>query len=316
MKYHGSRRDRRNGAAAAVLAGAVTLFISSSVFAVRTEAVAGGRADAFQNEIAEEAPFSYPVNCPDITVAADGGPLEAEKFEPSEKREIKSVTRDGTEYYLLADALEISFGETAKEGDADGACFFVGEVAVGVDPSCFYAFSNGRYFAAEGNAVLCDGDFYVTAELLKTLIGVTVTEEGALDTADAAFPKDGSEYYDGDSVTWLSRIISAESRGESVMGKVAVGNVVLNRVRTPGYPNTIYGVIFDFEHGIQFTPAANGTVYNDPDGESVVAAKLCLEGVTVSEEILYFLNPSTADNHWVVNNRTYVTTIGSHEFYS
>lgn len=316
MKDHRSRRDRRSGAAAAVLAGAVALLISSSAFVVRTEAVAGSGAEICQNGIAEDAPFSYPVNCPDITVIADGGLLEAENHESSEKREIKSITRDGTEYYLLADALEISFGESAKEGEVGGVGFFVGDAAVGVDPSCFYAFSNGRYFAAEGNAVLCDGDSYVTAELLRTLIGVSVTEDGTLDIADAAFPKDGSEYYDGDSVTWLSRIISAESRGESVMGKVAVGNVVLNRVRTPGYPNTIYGVIFDFEHGIQFTPAANGTVYNDPDGESIVAAKLCLEGVTVSEEILYFLNPSTADNHWVVNNRTYVTTIGSHEFYS
>lgn len=316
MKDHRSRRNRRSGAAAAVLAGAVTLFVSSSVFAVRTEAVAGGSADIGQNEIAEDAPFSYPINCPDITLPTDDESFASENIGPSEKREIKSITRDGTEYYSLSDALKISFGETAGEIEAGGACFYVGDTTVGVDSSCFYAFSNGRCFSAEGNAVICDGNICVTAELLKTLIGVGVTAEGTADTADAALPKDGDEYYDEDSVIWLSRIISAESRGESVMGKVAVGNVVINRVRTPGYPNTIYGVIFDFEHGIQFTPAANGAVYNDPDEESIVAAKLCLEGVTVSEEILYFLNPSTADNHWVVNNRTYVTTIGSHEFYS
>lgn len=316
MRDHRSRNDRRSGAVAVALAGAVTLLISSSVFAIRTEAVAGGRAEICQNEIGEDVPFSYPVNCPDIMFPDDDGSLETENLEPSERREIKSITRDGTEYYLLSDALEISFGEAAGGVEDGGACFFVGDTAVGVDSSGFYAFSNGRYFAAEGNAVLCDGDFYVTSELLKALIGVGVTSEGMVDISDAALPICGDEYYDGDSVTWLSRIISAESRGESVMGKVAVGNVVLNRVRTPGYPNTIYGVIFDFEHGIQFTPAANGTVYNDPDEESIVAAKLCLEGVTVSEEILYFLNPSTADNHWVVNNRTYVTTIGSHEFYS
>ena len=61
-------------------------------------------------------------------------------------------------------------------------------------------------------------------------------------------------------------------------GQIAVGNVVLNRMRHKSYPNTIYGVIFDRKHGTQFSPVSYGTIYNPPASSSVIAAKMCLEG--------------------------------------
>ena len=99
-------------------------------------------------------------------------------------------------------------------------------------------------------------------------------------------------------------------------GQIAVGNVVLNRVRSEQFPNTIYEVIFDRAYGVQFTPTANGTIYCEPDEEAIIAAKLCLEGYTLSEGILYFLNPALSSNFWVPNNRDYVMTIAGHDFYS
>ncbi len=124
-----------------------------------------------------------------------------------------------------------------------------------------------------------------------------------------------SDNYNEDELYWLSRIISAESKGEPLEGKIAVGNVVLNRVRDPNFPNTIYGVIFDDRWGGQFEPVRNKTIYQNPTEESILAAKLCLDGVNVIGDSIYFLAPALAENFWIVKNREYITTIGCHDFY-
>ena len=136
--------------------------------------------------------------------------------------------------------------------------------------------------------------------------GVTLTPG---DGRPAAAPYTEEELY------WMSRIISAESQGEPLLGKLAVGTVVLNRVASDEFPNTIHDVIFDRKYAVQFAPVANGTVYNKPTEESVLAAKLVLEGARAAENSLYFLAPELTDNHWTMENRTYVTTIGCHWFY-
>ncbi len=121
--------------------------------------------------------------------------------------------------------------------------------------------------------------------------------------------------YTEEDLYWMSRIISAESRGEPLLGKLAVGTVVLNRVASGEFPDTVREVIFDRKWGVQFTPVANGTVYDEPTQESVLAAKLVLDGARVAGDSLYFIAPELTDNHWTMENRTYVTTIGCHWFY-
>ena len=123
------------------------------------------------------------------------------------------------------------------------------------------------------------------------------------------------EDYNHDDLYWLSRIISAESQGEPLEGKIAVGNVVLNRVKSPEFPDTIYEVIFDHRWGGQFEPVRNGTIYQTPTEESIYAAKLCLNGANVIGDSIYFLAPALAQNFWVVEHREYVATIGCHDFY-
>ena len=91
--------------------------------------------------------------------------------------------------------------------------------------------------------------------------------------------------------------------------------VVLNRVRSDEFPNTVREVIFDRKWGVQFTPVANGTVYDEPTQESLLAAKLVLDGARAAGNSLYFIAPELTDNHWTMENRTYVTTIGCHWFY-
>ena len=100
--------------------------------------------------------------------------------------------------------------------------------------------------------------------------------------------------------------VHAEAGGECFDGKIAVGNVVLNRVASPQYPNTIYGVIFDRKHGTQFSPVSFGTIYNTPSADSLTAAKLALQGSRPVGDCLYFRrNNGTREG----------TVIGNHVFY-
>jgi N-acetylmuramoyl-L-alanine amidase len=138
----------------------------------------------------------------------------------------------------------------------------------------------------------------------------------SVSSGDTRRLKSADKVYDDGAVYWLSRIISAEARGESLRGKMAVGNVVLNRVRSTQFPNTIYGVIFDKKYGVQFAPTANGTIYHAPTEESIIAAKMCLEGYSISNTALYFFNPRYTSGSWVRQNREYAFTLGNHMFFN
>lgn len=115
---------------------------------------------------------------------------------------------------------------------------------------------------------------------------------------------------------WLSRIIHAEAEAEPYTGKVAVGNVILNRVKSGLFPDTVKAVIFDDYEGIpQFSPVADGTVYNTPGTDSVNAAKDALNGVNYVGTSAYFFNPDKSEGTWIVEHKTYVKRIGNHVFY-
>ena len=154
---------------------------------------------------------------------------------------------------------------------------------------------------------------------LAAAVGLCVSERDGdiFITGDAAPPVSGDGFYPKEDLYWLSRIIRAESQFEPLDGKIAVGNVVLNRVRSPSFPDDVKGVVFDRRLGVaQFSPASGDAIYVEPDRESVAAAKLCLEGVSLSDEILFFMNPALADSTWISDNRPAVMTIGRHTFYS
>lgn len=179
--------------------------------------------------------------------------------------------------------------------------------------------ANGRYLPCEyinGKSGALMIPLSVASKLLNSSVEVSEDMSKAVFSASDEFIENGDNYYNENRLYWLSRIISAESGGESLNGKIAVGNVVMNRVSTEGFPGTVYDVIFDDSCGVQFTPAADGSIFNEPDEDSIIAAKLCLEGYSLSDNILFFFNPDTASNNWISKNRTFVTVIGNHEFYS
>ena len=184
-----------------------------------------------------------------------------------------------------------------------------------------YIIVNERVFFGGGRVFIDRGVLYVPVRTVAKAYGTPVSWEVSDGHGHVALTRTGvraehaDAVYDSEVLYWLSRIISAESRGESLTGQIAVGNVVLNRVRNEQFPNSVYDVIFDTRFGVQFTPISNGTIYNTPNAESVIAAKICLEGYTVSDEILYFMNPRLATSNWISKNRPFAFRIGNHNFY-
>lgn len=121
--------------------------------------------------------------------------------------------------------------------------------------------------------------------------------------------------YSNDDLEWLAKIVHAEAKGEDYESKLAVANVILNRVHSPLYPNTIKGVIFDKKSGVQFTPTVNGSIYNTPSADSFLAAMEALEGNNNAQYALFFINPKIAKSSWVSQNREFAFALGNHNFY-
>lgn len=110
--------------------------------------------------------------------------------------------------------------------------------------------------------------------------------------------------------TLLARLISAESRGESYLGQVAVGAVVLNRIEHPSFPDTVSGVIY--QKGA-FSCLDDGQFYKPVSDSAYRAARDALNGVDPSGGAIYYYNPATATNKWI-RSRKIITTIGKHVF--
>ena len=115
-----------------------------------------------------------------------------------------------------------------------------------------------------------------------------------------------------DMVELLARLINGEARGEPYEGQVAVGAVILNRVKSPKFPNTIAGVIYQDS---QFSCVKDGQfdVPIDPNSTVYKAAEEAMSGADPTNGALYFYNPEKTKNKWLFSLKT-STTIGKHRF--
>ena len=108
----------------------------------------------------------------------------------------------------------------------------------------------------------------------------------------------------------LAKLVYAEARGEPYKGQVAVAAVVLNRVASSSFPNTVSGVIY--QSGA-FSCVNNGSINNTPDSSCIRAALDALNGWDPTGGCLYYYNPKTAVDKWIFS-RTVQTVIGNHSF--
>lgn len=130
------------------------------------------------------------------------------------------------------------------------------------------------------------------------------------------FSKENTKYAQQTSQTsdiqLLARAINGEARGESYEGQVAVGAVILNRVKHADFPNTIAGVVY--QPGA-FTAVADGQINHPISEDSTVykAARDAMNGWDPTNGCVYYFNPNTATNKWIWS-KTIVKTIGKHHF--
>jgi N-acetylmuramoyl-L-alanine amidase len=112
----------------------------------------------------------------------------------------------------------------------------------------------------------------------------------------------------------LERLVEAEAGGEPYEGKLAVATVVMNRVNSSKFPNTVRGVIYQKN---QFSPVANRGLNRKASAETKKAVRKVVDKGyrSFSADVVYFLNPDIATSKWIIKNRTFVTSVGNHDFY-
>ena len=302
-----------------------SLLISASIFSFGTLGVSaagselsgGGQAAlarasdrAYQKELStNKIPSKSIWNYSKVTLTYGGRTLSCDA------RKINGVTYVALRSFAGEfSGLKVKYNSTVKTLYITGK-----DIEISATDGSNIIYANGRViYSLDPNVIMTNGRMYVPVGSIAKALSLSAGNVGNLTTSLSGTVrgiKSGLSFYRDDEVLWLARIISAESQGEPLLGQIAVGCVVLNRVKSPQYPNTIWSVIFDKKYGVQFSPVANGTIYNNPTASAITAAKICLEGFSVDTGVLFFLYPEISTSSWITKTREYAFSIGNHDFY-
>ena len=227
---------------------------------------------------------------------------------------------------LIAELAGLSPEESLEK---DGCTYWAtdGDFAMKTVMGSDYATVNYRFFYTPGNFRVIGGEFYFEVSFLCKIFGFDADLESAsgniviAENGEGVVSGDGDYYNDTfgkENIKWLSRIIQAEAEGEDLACKIAVGNVVLNRIDDPYFPSTVYDVIFqvDVDGTVQFTPTETEGIYLPPSDEAIIAAYACYEGANTAGMSEFFADPAKGDVSWFESQLTYVVTLGSLSFYA
>lgn len=247
------------------------------------------------------------VACAEVSLSYDDVPYENGPI----------FIKDGVTY-VGARALIDMRCESSAEWDGESAVFTSDGLILTATVGENKIIANGKTIEASDCVKLVDGRVVVPVRALSAALGADVTYDAksvrvSLKTTDNYI--DSSLAYTGEDLYWLSRIINAESCDEPYIGKLLVGNVVINRTKDVEFPSSVYGVIFDSEYGIQFTPVANGSIYKDPCEECTDAARAVLSGAILSNKVTYFVNTDVSPGSWAEKNRNFIFKYGNHTFF-
>lgn len=150
------------------------------------------------------------------------------------------------------------------------------------------------------NGLTADG---VVGRATYQALGINVGGSSAIQTG-------GMNGFSSSEVYLLAKTIHAEGRGEPYTGQVAIGAVILNRVRDKAFPNTISGVVYQ-KHA--FTAVSDGQINLTPNETAMKAARDAINGWDPTGGALYYYNPAVATSAWIFDRQT-VTVIGKHVF--
>lgn len=267
------------------------------------ETVAGGEAEGTEEtkepegtEEPEETETPEEAKGPEET-EEPGETEEPEEMEAPEEAEEPEETEEPEMTEAVVEVLD-TLTMTAAEGEE-------------------YVVANGRYLYVKDGVATLDGAAAVPVRILGKIFGAAVwydeeTERVHLTSAQQpGYLTDGEDFYDEEDLYWLTRVIYCESGNQPLAGKVAVGNVVMNRVADPNFPDTIYDVLFQEN---QFYNNESKLRKRTPNEESAIAAMLALDGGEALDNVLFFNRVGLTC--FASKHRTFVATIGGHSFYA
>ena len=224
----------------------------------------------------------------------------------------------GGETYVSLESVAGIIGYTTSaefDLETNTLTFMVEDISITVTRGDNYITANGRciylpkgYESIEGVAVF---PIEAVAKIFK-LSAVLDPDSGSYDlnTVNKAILESAEEFYDEEELMWMGRIITAEAGNQCLEGQIAVGNVVLNRAESPRFADTVKGVIFQAG---QFEPVERGAIYIEPFEQSVIAAKLALEGYNVVGDALYFQQSAYGE---MAHYGSFIKQIGVHYFFA
>ena len=232
--------------------------------------------------------------------------------------EVARVQHDGVTYVALAPmAKELDESvQIGWDGSSSTVTVKSSKLSLTAKVGQLYIQANGRYLYVPEGVQMVGGKVTVPLSVLVKAFNARLSWDAASGTVvvnrGSGAIQSGDSYYNQDDLFWLSRIIQAECGNQPLEGRMAVGNVVLNRVKNPAFPNTVKGVLSQKN---QFTTWKNGALAKrTPNATSVIAAKLVLDGgeVESTKGATFFDSKS---NSWAARNKTCVAVIGNHKFY-
>lgn len=261
--------------------------------------------------------------CPGLAAAADDGDTQSMPVYINGLLSARAYV-SGETVFLPPEAVCAAAGLNMIWSEDGGALTLSvpGVVLTGLKGDGYFE-ADGRYIYAPDGWLVRGDVLYLPSDAVERLFGVevNVSEEHdrlELSTEDLAVISGGANYYelnyDADLLYWLPQIITAEAKFEPLAGQIGVGNVVMNRLNSPDFPDTIFEVIYDMEHTIQFEPISTGGIFMEPTEQATIAAYLCLEDCSTVGDCLYFVNPEYGSG-WFDSSLELVETIGHHNFY-
>lgn len=272
-----------------------------------------GEAQAEQAQAADEAvteQVTEPAVTTDEMVLIDGQPAPIE---------IGRIQGEGTTYVSLAGmakALDNS-ATAAWDGSTGTVTVTTANLNLTARIGQQYIVANGRYLFLPEGVGQNNGTVTVPLSLVTKAFDANLTWDAAtgkiLVQRGTGALMSGDAFYNQDDLFWLSRVMYAEAGNQGLKGQMAVGNVVMNRVSNPIFPNSIHGVLAQKN---QFSTYKGGALAKRTPTEScIIAAKLVLDGGVVEEveNALWF--DAKCSNSWAARHKTHLATLGGHKFY-
>lgn len=179
-----------------------------------------------------------------------------------------------------------------------------------VQLAAVFAGSSVSYDGALNAYVVTTGAYLAGTGSQSAAAGSVQPVAAGQPAAVAANSWQSSGYYDPQALDLIARVINAEAGNMSMEGKVSVGNVIMNRVASSEFPNTVYEVLYQRN---QFTVVNYPSFQRTPSAESVAAAKLAMDGVNYVPGAMFY--NVTGLRTWASRNRPFLMSFGGHDFY-